>query len=165
MFTEIPLQPEPASQRVEVEILAVESEGGQKTDILAMIEEIKKRSDEGWQAVGVLSKMGPEAEDAIACLIEAGLDKDLRFGDGRQSTTAYRGSVLYSLSRMTWARDRIIPVLQKVAEDSEEEAGVRRQVILALRDVGKSAMPILQKLAEAEERSVRDAAHGARAGR
>ncbi len=126
-----------------------------------MIEEINKRSNYGWHAVGVLTKMGPEAEEAIPWLIEAALDKDLRFGDGRQSTTAYRGSVLYSLSRMTWARDRVIPVLQKVAEDSEEVAGVRRQVILALRDVGKGAMPILQKLTETEEHSVRDAAHGA----
>ena len=126
-----------------------------------MVEEVKRRTNHGWHAVGVLSQMGPVAEDAVALLIATALDKDLRFGDGRQSTTAYRGSVLGSLSRMTWARDRVIPVLQKVAEDSEEEAGVRRQVILALRGVGKGAMPILQKLTEVEERSVRDAAHGA----
>ncbi|GAI78308.1 unnamed protein product, partial [marine sediment metagenome] len=73
-----------------------------------LIEEVKRRSNHGWRAVGVLSKMGPEAEDAVEWLIEAGLDKDLRFGDGRQSTTAYRGSVLSSLSRMTWARDRVL---------------------------------------------------------
>jgi len=125
-----------------------------------MVEEVKKRSNHGWHAVGVLAKMGPAAEDAIELLIEAALDKDLRFGDGRQSTTAYRGSVLSSLSRMTWARDRVIPVLQRIAEDGEEDTGVRRQVILALRGVGKGAMPILQKLTEVEERSVRDAAHG-----
>ncbi|MHC4744479.1 MAG: HEAT repeat domain-containing protein, partial [Planctomycetota bacterium] len=150
-----------SSNTVEIEILASRSDVGSQTDVRAMIEEIKKRSDRGWQAVGVLSKMGPEAEEAIECLIEAGLDKDLRFGDGQQSTAAYRGSVLYSLSRMTWARDRVLPVLQKVAQDSEEEADVRRQVILALRNIGKNAMPILRKLTEAEDRSVRDAAHGA----
>jgi len=127
----------------------------------AMIEQIKKRSNHGWRAVGVLSKMGPEAEDALELLIEMALDKDLRFGDGRQSPTAYRGSVLYSLSNMKWARQRVITVLQKIAEDGEEEAGVRQQVVWVLRRVGKGAMPILQKLTEDEERSVRDAAHSA----
>jgi beta-lactamase regulating signal transducer with metallopeptidase domain len=124
-----------------------------------LAQEVKKRTRHGSHAVGVLTKMGPEAEEALELLIEVALDKDLRFGDGRQSPYAYRATVLYSLSKMTWAKDRVTPVLQRIAEDGEEEAGVRRQVIWALMNVGKGAMPILQKLIENEDRSIRDATH------
>ena len=126
-----------------------------------MAEEVKKRTNHGWHAVGVLAKMGPEAEEAIPWLIEAALDKDLRFGDGRPSPAAYRGTVLYSLSKMTWAKDRVIPVLQRIAQDGEEDPDVRASAIWALTNVPKEAMPILAKLTEAEDRRIRDSARSA----
>jgi beta-lactamase regulating signal transducer with metallopeptidase domain len=126
-----------------------------------LLEEIRKRSNHGWRAVGVLAKMGPEAEDAIAVLIEAALDKDLRFGDGQQAPEAYRGSVLHYLSLMTWASDRLIPVLRSIAEDGEEDTRVRAGAIRAIGNFGKEVLPILEKLAEAQDRGVRDAARGA----
>jgi len=127
----------------------------------AMIEEIERRSNHGWHAMGVLSKMGPEAEEAIPWLIEAALDKDLRFGDVGLSPAAYRGTVIYSLSHITWARQRVIPVLQRVAQDAEENADVRASAIWALSNIPKEAMPIIVKLTEAEDRRIRDSARSA----
>ena len=126
-----------------------------------MVEEVKKRTNHGWHAVGVLARMGPAAEDALELLIATALDKDLRFGDRRQSPAAYRGTVLHSLSKMTWAKDRVTPVLQRIAEDGEEDPDVRASAIWALTNIPKEAMPILEKLTEAEDRRIRDSARSA----
>jgi len=126
-----------------------------------LAEEVKKRTKHGWHAVGVLAKMGPEAEEAVPLLIEVALDEDLRFGDVGLSPAAYRGTVLYSLSKMTWAKDRVTPVLQRIAQDGEENPDVRASAIWALTNIPKEAMPILEKLTEAEERRIRDSARSA----
>lgn len=126
-----------------------------------LAEDVKKRTKHGWHAVGVLAKMGPEAEDYIELLIEAALDEDLRFGDVGLSPAAYRATVLHSLSKMTWAKDRVILVLQRIAQDGEEDPDVRASAIWALTNIPKEAIPILAKLTESEERRIRDSARSA----
>ncbi|UCG48955.1 MAG: HEAT repeat domain-containing protein, partial [Phycisphaerales bacterium] len=127
----------------------------------ALIEEVRTRSNYGWHAVGPLTRMGPEAEEAVAVLIEAALDRDLSFGDAEHLPSAYRGTVFHCMGDMTWARDRVVPVLQRIAEDREEDGGMRAHAIWALRKFGQEATPILRRLAESEERVVRDGAHSA----
>ena len=125
----------------------------------AMIEEMKKGGIRASCARGVLGEMGPEAEEAVPWLIEVALDKDVPIDNWWESKAAYRECAVSCLNDMPWARDRVVPVLRRIAEDDEDDTRLRRVAMLFLRDIGKEAIPILRKVTETEEDEIRDAAH------
>jgi hypothetical protein len=125
----------------------------------AMIEQMKKGGMGASCARGVLEKMGPEAEDAVPWLIGVALDKEVPISKEWESKASYREGVVSCLYSMTWARDRVVPVLQRIAGDNEDNTRLRRVAILFLRDVGKQAIPILRNLTETLEGEVQNAAH------
>jgi hypothetical protein len=124
-----------------------------------MIEEMKKGGIRASCARGVLGEMGPEAEEAVPWLIEVALDKDVPIDNGWESKAAYRECAVSCLNDMPWARDRVVPVLRRIAEDDEDDTRLRRVAVLFLRDIGKEAIPILRKLVEMEDGEIQNSAH------
>ncbi len=127
----------------------------------AMIELMKEGGNRASRARIVLGKMGPQAEGALGWLVETALDENPPTSQGWKSKSTYRSSVLYCLSLMTWASDRLMPVFKTIAEDPREDASLRRMAISGLKNIGTEAMPILQRLADSEQGETRDHARRA----
>ena len=123
-----------------------------------MIDIMKKGGDNAYHAREVLGKMGPDAEEALDWLIELATDKSLK-----DSQMNERKGALQSLGNMTWASEKLLPVLTQIAKDPEEEISVRQ---IALSGLGKisnaneEAMSVLEEIADSDSIELRDSARG-----
>jgi hypothetical protein len=140
------------------EAIAALTQIGRST-VPAMMELMKDGGMRASCARGVLGKMGPAAEDAVAWLIEVALDKDVSVGQGWESAEDFRKNVVSCLAKMKWASQRVIPVLETIAADNEDDTRLRRFAVLFLRDSRKQAIPILRKLAQDDQSKIRNNAH------
>ncbi len=129
--------------------------------VSAMIDLMKEGGNRASRARVVLGNMGPQAEDALDWLVETALDENPPTSQGWKSKTNYRSSVLYCLSLMTWASERLMPVFKTIAEDPRENASLRRMAISGLKNIGAEVMPVIQRLADSEQGETRDHARRA----
>ncbi len=118
-----------------------------------MVDAIREGGRHAGYAGAVLGRMGPEAEEALDWLIETARAKDQPESQGN-----IRRIVVSCLGNMTWAAERLLPVLAEIAEDAEADIPVRQSALTGLSNIGGPALPVLQRIADSDEREIRDIA-------
>ncbi|MBN1359256.1 MAG: hypothetical protein JW993_01635 [Sedimentisphaerales bacterium] len=120
-----------------------------------MVEAIQQGGPHAGYAGAVLGKMGPDAEEALDWLIETALDRGSSEGPGN-----IRRIAVSCLGNMTWAQERVLPVLTQIAEDAKADSSLRRLALTGLSNLGGEAMSVIEKIAASDEREMRDLARG-----
>jgi hypothetical protein len=112
-----------------------------------------------FEAQNALRLMGPKARAALPRLIEVAQARPpSRPADSQPAGSSPRLTALIVLQGMGWASGELIPVLQKIADDPQEEERVRTVAVSGLGKMGRDAVPILRKYADGPEGQFRETA-------
>jgi len=124
----------------------------------ALLETILDPGQGSIEAQSALRLMGPKAKAALPRLIELAKTRPASQPADSQPAPSPRLTALIVLGTMGWAANDLIPVLQKIAEDPQEEDRVRTIAISGLGKMGKDAIPILRRYADGPDTALRDTA-------
>ncbi len=120
-----------------------------------MVDVIEQGGSRAGYAGTVLGNMGPDAEGALDWLIEIALGKN---ETGTQRNI--RRIAISCLGSMTWASERLLPVFTQVAEDATAEISLRQLALTGLSHIGGPALSVIERVADSDERRIRDVARG-----
>jgi hypothetical protein len=124
----------------------------------ALLETIFDPGQGSFEAQSALRLMGPKAKAALPRLLELAQARPSSQPASSQPGPSPRLTALIVLQGMGWASKELIPVFQKIAEDTQEEERVRTIAVSGLWRMGKDAVPILRRYADGPADSFRETA-------